>query len=79
MMKKMSFQVISNIFSDFSFERDGRTDGRTNRASHRGAMAHLKSGANWLSGGKRWTLCLLKGVATRLGMMVWLGCRMKKF
>ena len=27
----MSFQMISNIFSDFSFERDRRTDGRTDR------------------------------------------------
>ena len=42
MMNEMSFQLISNIFSDFSLEGDRRTDGRTDRASYRGAMAHLK-------------------------------------
>ena len=29
MMNDMTFQMISNIFSDFSFERDRRMDGRT--------------------------------------------------
>ena len=41
MIIEMSFQLISNIFSDFSFERDQRMDGRTDRACFRGAMAHL--------------------------------------
>ena len=42
MMNEMSFLLISNIFSDFSFEPDQRMDGRTDRASYRDAMAHLK-------------------------------------
>ena len=88
MMNEMSFQLISNIFSDFSFERDRRMDRRTephidvlwriwessqhisesfpvifascrdfqlerdvtdqptDRASYRGAMAHLKGKEN---------------------------------
>ena len=29
MMNEMSFLLISNIFSEFSFERDRRMDGRT--------------------------------------------------
>ena len=48
------FRVITNIFCDFSLERDQPTDrqtdrlpdrqmdGQTDRASYRGAMAHLK-------------------------------------
>ena len=42
MMNEMSFLLISNIFSDFSFERDRRMDGRTDRDSYRDIMAHLK-------------------------------------
>ena len=42
MMNKMSFQLISNIFSNFSFEHDRRRDGQMDRASYRGAMAHQK-------------------------------------
>ena len=42
MMNEMSFQMISNIFSDFSFECDRRMDGQMDRASYRDAMAHLK-------------------------------------
>ena len=46
----MSFQVISNIFSDFSLEHDGPThqpanqptEQPTGRVSYRGAMANLK-------------------------------------
>ena len=37
MMNEISFQVISGIFCDFQLERDV-----TDRASYRGAMAHLK-------------------------------------
>ena len=43
MMNEMSFQLISNIFSDFSFKHDQQMDGRTDIASSRGAMAHLKN------------------------------------
>ena len=42
MMNEMSFLLISNIFSDFSFKHDRRMDRRTDRASYRDAMAHLK-------------------------------------
>ena len=46
----MSFEVISNIFCDFSLERDQPTDQPTNqptdRGSYRGAMAHLKTARN---------------------------------
>ena len=42
MMNKMSFLLISNIFSDFSFKRDQRMERQTDRASYRDAMAHLK-------------------------------------
>ena len=41
-MKKMSYDVISNIFCDFSLERDRPTNQPTDRASYRGAVAHLK-------------------------------------
>ena len=37
-MNKMSFQLISKIFSDFSFEGDQQTDRRTDRASYRCVM-----------------------------------------
>ena len=51
MMKKMSFQVISDIFCDFQLERDRPTDRPTDqptdRASYRGAMAHLKNKAGY--------------------------------
>ena len=46
MINKMSSHVISNIFCDFSLERDRPTnwqkDRQTNRASYRDAVAHLK-------------------------------------
>ena len=38
----MMNEMISNIFSDFSFERDQQMNGWTDRTSYRGAMAHLK-------------------------------------
>ena len=43
MMNKVSFLLISNIFSDISFKRDRQMDRRTDRASYRNAMAHLKT------------------------------------
>ena len=42
MVNEMSFLLISNIFSDFSFKRDQRMDGQMDRASCRDAKAHLK-------------------------------------
>ena len=39
MMNEMSFKLISNISSDFSFEHDRRMDGRT--AAYRDATTHL--------------------------------------
>ena len=42
-MNEMSFQVILDIFCDFSLEHDRQTDQPKDRASYRGALAHLKS------------------------------------
>ena len=44
MMNEMSIQVISNIFGDFSFERDRRTNEWTDA---RTLLAHLKSITHW--------------------------------
>ena len=44
MMNEMSF------FCDFQLERDRPTDGPTDRASYRGAMAHLKRKKNLFEG-----------------------------
>ena len=44
MMNKMSFHVISNVFSDLSLEHDRQKHRQTDRASYRGTMAHLKNG-----------------------------------
>ena len=45
MMSEINFQLISSIFRNFfhSSVTDGRMDGRRDRASYRGAMAHLKT------------------------------------
>ena len=48
MMNEMSFSIDFKNFSDFSFKRDRRMDGRTE--PQRGAMAHLGIG---LSNGSR--------------------------